>query len=193
MGKPLLYRILRPIISFLFKIIYRPKIINNDYIPKDSKVILSGNHTNILDCLLLISCTKRTVHFLAKDELVKGWKKFIFIPFGIIPVNRKIHDKNALNKAIKYLNEDKVIGIFPEGTINRTNDIILPFKYGAVKMSKSTSSLLVPFVIKGKYKIFKKSNLSIKFLKPYKVVNDLELENKKLENIIIKNLKGMND
>ena len=49
---------------------------------------------------------------------------------GIIPVNRKIHDKNALNSAIDILNENKVIGIFPEGTINKTKDIfLLPFKY----------------------------------------------------------------
>lgn len=187
MKEPLLYRILRPIISFLFKIIYRPKIIGKENILNNTKIVLAGNHTNILDCLLIMSSTKRTVHFLAKDELVKGYKKYIFSPFGIIPVNRRIHDKNALNMAIKYLEEDKVIGIFPEGTINRTKDIILPFKYGAVKMSKQTSSLLVPFVIKGKYKIFN-NNLSIEFFKPYKVVNELEEENKKLENIIISKL-----
>lgn len=187
MKEPLLYRILRPIITFLFKIIYRPSIIGKENILNNTKIVLAGNHTNILDCLLIMCSTKRTVHFLAKDELVKGYKKYIFSHFGIIPVNRKIHDKNALNMAIKYLEEDKVIGIFPEGTINRTKDIILPFKFGAVKMSKQTSSLLVPFVIKGKYKIFN-NNLSIEFFKPYKVVNGLEEENKKLENIIISKL-----
>ena len=107
---------------------------------------------------------------------------------GIIPVNRKIHDKNALAEAINTLNQDKVIGIFPEGTINRTKDIIMPFKIGAVKMSKETESDLIPFTIKGKYKLLKK-NIVIEFYKPYKVENDLTEENRKLMEIIKENLR----
>ena len=76
--EPILYRITRPIITSLFKIIYRPEIIGKENIPKEGKIVLAGNHTNNFDCLLLISSTKRTIHFLAKDELVKGAKKIIF-------------------------------------------------------------------------------------------------------------------
>ena len=53
---------------------------------------------------------------------------------GIIPVNRKIHDKNALKTAEEELLNKKVIGIFPEGTINRTDEVTIPFKIGAVKI-----------------------------------------------------------
>ena len=87
---------------------------------------------------------------------------------GIIPVNRSIHDKNALNKAIDVLNKDALIGIFPEGTINKTKDIIMPFKIGAVKMASETNASLVPFTIKNKYKLFRKSVI-IEFYKPYKI------------------------
>lgn len=55
---------------------------------------------------------------------------------GCIPVDRKIHDENAKSEAIEVLKNNEVIGIFPEGTVNRTNDIILPFKYGAVSFAK---------------------------------------------------------
>ena len=114
-----LYRISRPFIRLFMHIAYRPKYIGLDNIPKDGRIVLSGNHTNNLDCWLLMSCTKRTIHFLAKDSLVKGWKGIIFKNMGVIPVNRKIHDKNALINAEKALEDDKVVGIFPEGTINR--------------------------------------------------------------------------
>lgn len=188
MKEPKLYRIVRPIITILFKLLFRPKIIGSENIPKTERVVLAGNHTKFLDCLLLISSTKRTIHFLAKDELIKGPKKIIFKNMGIIPVNRKIHDKNALTEAIKVLNQDKVIGIFPEGTINRTKDIIMPFKIGAVKMSKETNSVLIPFTIKGKYRLLRKSVI-IEFYKPYKVENDLTQENEKLMQIIKDNLR----
>ena len=79
MKEPLFYRIVRPIVTFLVKIVFRPNYIGLENIPKSGKIILAGNHTNNFDCLLLMSSTKRNVHFLAKDELWKGLKKiFIF-------------------------------------------------------------------------------------------------------------------
>ena len=184
-----LYRISRPFIRLFMYIAYRPKYIGLDNIPKDGRIVLSGNHTNNLDCWLLMSCTKRTIHFLAKDSLVKGWKGIIFKNMGVIPVNRKIHDKNALINAEKALEEDKVIGIFPEGTINREKkEPTLPFKIGSVKMAYDTNTKIVPFVITGKYKFFN-NNLKIEFLKPIIIKEDLGKENDRLRSIINKKLE----
>ena len=175
MKEPILYRIVRPIIKILFNFIFKPTYIGLENIPKECKCILVGNHTSNLDCLLLISSTKRTIHFLAKDSLIKGFKKIFFQNMGIIPVNRKIHDKNALNSAIDILNENKVIGIFPEGTINKTKDIfLLPFKFGTVSMAKKTNATIVPFGLTGNYK-FRSKNLTIRYGTPFKV-GDMSLE-----------------
>ena len=185
-----LYRILRPLIWILMRIVFRPKYIGLENIPKSGRVILAGNHTSFYDCVLIISTTNRTVHFLAKDSLMKGFKKILFGNMGIIPVNRAIHDKDALNAAIDALNKDEVIGIFPEGTINRTKDIIMPFKMGAVKMSNATDSNIVPFTITGGYKVFGRQRPTIEFYKPIKAKNkDLNKDNEKLMNIISKELK----
>ena len=184
-----LYRIVRPIIKIIMKILYRPKYIGLNNLPKEGRLVLSGNHTNNLDCLLLISSTKRTIHFLAKDSLNKGLKGIIFRNLGLIFVNRSIHDKTALNNAINVLEEDKVIGIFPEGTINRElKEPTLPFKIGSVKMAHDTNAPLVPFIITGKYRIFN-NNLKIEFLKPIRIKDNLTEENNKLRNIINKKLE----
>ena len=185
-----LYRILRPLIWILMRIVFRPKYIGLENIPKSGRVILAGNHTSFYDCVLIISTTNRTVHFLAKDSLMKGFKKILFGNMGIIPVNRAIHDKDALNAAIDALNKDEVIGIFPEGTINRTKDIIMPFKMGAVKMSSATDANIVPFTITGGYKVFGPQRPTIEFYKPIKATHkDLNKDNEKLMNIISKELK----
>ncbi len=187
--EPLLYKIVRPIITFLFKIVYQPKYKGTEYIPEKGRIVLGGNHTNNLDCLLLISSTKRVIHFLAKDSLINGKFGFIFKNMGIIPVNRSIHDKSALNNAINTLNEEKVIGIFPESTINRTTDTIMPFKIGCVKMAHDTDSYIIPFTISGEYKIFKKS-IEIEFFTPYKTESDdLTKENERLMEFISSNLE----
>ena len=191
MKEPSFYRfIAKPVITLYVKIFLRPKVIGINNIPNEGRVVLAGNHTNDLDSVMLVGINKRVVHFLAKDSLLKGWKKIIFSGMGIIPVNRSIHDKDALNNAINELNNDKVVGIFPEGTINRTNDIIIPFKYGAVKMASETNTPIVPFVITGNYKLFNK-NLRIEFLEPIKISreDDLTTYNQKLMNIISEKLR----
>lgn len=185
-----LYRILRPLIWILMRIVFRPKYIGLENIPATGRVVLAGNHTSFFDCVLIISTTNRTVHFLAKDSLMKGFKKILFGNMGIIPVNRAIHDKNALPAAIDALNNDEVIGIFPEGTINRTDDIIMPFKMGAVKISSATKADIVPFTITGGYKVFGKQRPTIEFMKPIRAKHkDLDKDNQILMDIISKKLE----
>lgn len=187
--EPILYRVVRPIINILFKFFYQPTYLGLENIPKEGSVVLAGNHTNNFDCLLLISSTKRTIHFLAKDELLKGPKKVIFKNMGIIPVNRRIHDKEALIKAKKVLSQNQVIGIFPEGTFSKVKGQLLPFKIGAVKMAHDTNTKLVPFMITGTYKLLRK-NITITFYPPYDVADDLGLENDKLRDFLQKELDG---
>lgn len=180
MKEPTFYRIIRGPLSAIFKGIYKPSIIGKCNIPENGRIILAGNHTNYLDCLLVASSTKRCVHYLAKDELMKGPLKYIFKGCGIIPVNRRTKDPNAVMCAEGYLNDDKLIGIFPEGTINRTDDIIMPFKFGAVKMANDTNSPIVPFAITGKYKPFERG-IKIRFFEPVTVENgDFKAANEKL-------------
>lgn len=189
MKDPIFYKITRPILAIFIKL-YRPTIIGKEFIPKEGRVILAGNHTSYLDPLLVAYGTKRCVHYFAKDSLYKGIKKPIFKELGIIPVNRKIKDKNSLYKGIDVLNNDLVVGIFPEGTINKTDDIVMNFKFGAVKMAYETNSKIVPFSITHKYKFLKKS-VKIEYGKPYNVSSDLKKENdilmKKVKTMIIKN------
>lgn len=189
MKDPIFYKITRPILSIFIKL-YRPTIIGKEFIPKEGRVILAGNHTSYLDPLLVAYGTKRCVHYFAKDSLYKGIKKPIFKGLGIIPVNRKIKDKNSLYKGIDVLNNDLVVGIFPEGTINKTDNIVMNFKFGAVKMAYETNSKIVPFSITHKYKFLKKS-VKIEYGKPYNVSSDLKRENdilmKKVKTMIIKN------
>lgn len=180
----LLYKILRPLITFVFKIFVRPKFIGLENIPEKGRVILAGNHTSIFDAPLLISSTKRNVHFLAKKELWKWPKRIIFGHLGLIPVDRKSRDGNALVTAERYLKKEKLIGIFPEGTTEKEGHM-LKFKKGAVKMAVDTNSPIVPFVITGKYRLFSK-DLIIKFLEPIKCNEDIKEETEKLMNIIKK-------
>ena len=179
----LFYKIVKPITTFLFKILFRPTIKGIDNIPNDTSCVLAGNHTKWLDPIMLVAISKRQVHFLAKKSLFKGPIGLIVKGMGAIPVDRSIHDKNALNNAINELNNNCVIGVFPEGTINKGDNPTLPFKIGAVKMAHDTNSYLVPFIITGKYKLFRKK-ITVEFLPKRKISSNLTLENEKLEKTV---------
>lgn len=186
----LFYRIIRQIIKVLFKVLFHPTIKGVENIPKNENYVLAGNHTKWLDPIMLIAIIPKQVHFLAKDSLFKGITKPIVKGVGAIPVNRKIHDHQALESAIDTLKEKKVIGIFPEGTINREKkNKTLPFKIGAVKMAYETNTKIIPFVITGEYKIFS-SSVTIEFLKPRNISKDLEKENQSLREAIEKRIGG---
>ena len=189
----MLYKILRPFVIFLLKLIYRIKVINKDVIPKSGSILFVGNHKHNYDFISLMCGTRRTIHFLAKKELMDkhGW---LFEKLGIISVDRSKKNKEAINVAVDLLKNDEVVGIFPEGTFNKGEYVIMPFKYGAVKIASCANCTVVPFAISGEYKRFRKG-LKITFGRPYHIEdkNDLTKENIKLMNKVITLMKGQDN
>ena len=153
----LLYRICAPIVGVYMKLIYKPVIINKDSIPKEGKIIIAGTHTNMKDCCLLAGCCTR------RDIRFVAKRELLKPPIGFL------------------------FRMFPEGTINRTDDIIMPFKKGAVRMSLENNCKILPFAINGKYK---RGKLKIKFGDAYfPETKDIEKETKLLEQKVIKLIK----
>ena len=181
--KMLTYKILRPILGPIFKWYYHPTIIGKENIPKEGPILIVGNHKHLYDQCLAIISTKRPIHYMAKKEYFDGKFAWFFKLVGCIPVDRSKKDPHATEEALKVLNNGWALGLFPEGTRNKTKEFLLPFKFGAVSMAKKTNATIVPFGITGDYK-FRSKNLTIRFGKPYKIKQDLETENKKLESIV---------
>lgn len=180
---------MRPLISIFLKVIYHPRVIGKENIPENEPVIFAGNHTNSLDCILLISSTKKVIHFLGKHTLFKGPKKIIFKNMGVISVDRtKKKNDDAVREAVEFLNEGDSVGIFPEGTINRTDSLLMDFKYGAVSIANKAGVKIVPFAIKGKYRPFK-NDLVVTFGEPIETQTDLVVSNQKLFNAVKNMLK----
>lgn len=178
------YVFLKNILKIPYKLWYNPKIIGKENIPKTGAIIICANHKHMMDqCSILVS-TRRMVHYLAKKEYFDGKFAWFFKLAGCISVNRSIKDNDAKEHAINLLKQGYAVGLFPEGTRNKTNEFLLPFKYGAVSMAQKTDALIVPVGITGEYK-FRGKNLVTRIGKPFKVTGlSLEEANKKLRNEI---------
>ena len=176
------YRFLTPFMRPLFKLFYSPKIIGADKIPTDSPIVIAGNHKHIYDQCLTIMATKRVIHYMAKKEYFDGKLAPFFRAVGCIPVDRSKRDISSAKSAMRVLKSGGAIGIFPEGTRNKTDEFLLRFKTGAVSMAKKSDAYIVPFGLTGDYK-FRSKNLTVRYGEPFKV-NDMTLEeaNKRLYN-----------
>ena len=169
---------------------YRPKIINKKVIPKTDAFIVCGNHRHFMDQFPVIISTNRVIHWLSKKEYFEGKYSFFFKSVGCISVDRSSHDGKAKNKALKYLNRGEAIGLFPEGTRNKTNNELLEFKKGAVKMAKEANVPIIPFAITGDFK-FRSKNLTLRFGNPIYVNknDDIDSLNDRLKEVILRLIK----
>lgn len=146
------YSGIKKVLNVPFKLLYNPVINGLENIPR-SPYILAGNHKSMLDIVLLMTSIDDEVHFMAKKELFDNFLiKKIFEKMGAFPVDRDGTDIGALKTAFSILKNNEVLGIFPEGTRNKTDEILLPFKDGVTRIAAKTKTLIVPFGIAGKYK-----------------------------------------
>ncbi len=183
------YKFFRFTLGWFFKFWYNPKVYGKENIPKEGPILVTANHKHVMDQCAIIVSTKRVIHYMAKKEYFDGRHAWFFKMAGCISVDRSIHDDNAKNQALEVLESGGAIGLFPEGTRNKTDAFLLPFKFGAVSMAQKTDAYLVPVGISGDYK-FRSKNLRFYIGKPFKV-GDMTLEeaNKKLADEIGKLMK----
>lgn len=184
-----LYKTLKIICRPLLKILYRPKAYGLENIPKEGAIIFVGNHRHAFDPVVVMAHTDRIVHYMAKESLFKGLHGAIFKSIGLIKVYRTKSNPMAVVEAEEILKNGGTVGIFPEGTRNKTDQELLKFRHGAVAIAKQTNSKIVPFAIKGEYKIFKKG-LTIEFGKPVDIEQfETEEANEYIRNKVLELLR----
>lgn len=122
---------------------------------------------------------------MAKESLFRGIHGKLFESIGLIKVHRNKSNPMAVMEAKEILEQGGAVGIFPEGTRNRTKQELLKFRHGAVAIAKETNAKIIPFAIRGKYRMFKKG-LAIEFGKPVDVSQmDIEEANEYIRNEVL--------
>src|SRR3990170_8702461 len=138
------------------KIVFRLRVYGADYVPRAGAAIVAANHTSFLDPIVVAVAIRRSVHFMAKEEL------FRFRPFGwllrqyqVFPVSRRRTDLQAMKRAISLLQRGEVVVIFPEGTRGDGNQL-RPARPGIGLIAARSKAPVIPMLHCGAEKILPK-------------------------------------
>lgn len=147
----------------------RLTVIGEENVPRDQAVLYIGNHRSYFDILLTYSRCPGLTGYVAKVEmlrywLLRDWMKALYCLF-LDRKDIKAGLKTIL-QGIEYIKKGISICIFPEGTRNRTDEM-LPFKEGSMKIAEKTGCPIIPMAITNSAEIFENH---IPFIRPCHVI-----------------------
>ena len=145
----------------LIKPFFPTRVIGPRKLPK-KKTLLVGNHISGWDPVLFTMWSKTWVSFVYKAEFDKSaFLRWVFHGLDFVPVHRGEVDLNATKTILKNLRNEKIVGLFPEGTRNPRNDCLQPFHTGVAMFALKTRSPIRPFCIWDKTKAFRKNYIMV--------------------------------
>ena len=151
------YRILKPVGKFLLKFAYRIKVEGLENVSERGGLILASNHVAALDPVMIGCYVRRQCHFMAKSEIFKNRLIAAFLrSLNAFPVERGKSDTKALDYAAKVITDGNILGIFPEGGLQK-DLVIRRAKNGVSYLARKTGADVLPVCI---YK--EKSNRGIR-------------------------------
>lgn len=138
-------------VNTLFTRVYHNlAIVRPSNLPEDGPAILVSNHISGLDPLLIQSaCRSRLITWMMASEYMDlpGLGR-VFRMLGVIPVQRGSRETGPLRQALRQLHQGRVIGLFPEGRISTTGEM-LDFQSGAGLMALRTGAMVYPVYLDG--------------------------------------------
>ncbi|NMA55486.1 MAG: 1-acyl-sn-glycerol-3-phosphate acyltransferase [Firmicutes bacterium] len=145
----LIYKICAKIIKLYLGIFKQLKISGQENIPSEGPVIIVANHISAWDPPVVAVACPRQVHFMAKHELFTNpLLRWVFTKLGAFPVKRHVPDRKAYKYALTILRDNRVLGMFPEGTRSKSGELN-PAEQGAALLALRTQATLIPAGIKG--------------------------------------------
>lgn len=163
-------------------------VLGEENVPKDEAVLYIGNHRSYFDVIMTYVRVPRPTGYMAKVGMLRvpslsTWMKYLHCIF-LDRSNIKAGMQSIL-AAIDKVKSGISICIFPEGTRNRTDDVLLEFHDGSFKIAEKTGCPIVPMSINNAGAIWedhlpwiRKAHVVIEYGKPI-YVRDLDKEQKR--------------
>ncbi len=142
-------RFLRGLNGAFSRIYHELDVLSPQRLPTKGAGILVCNHASGLDPLLIQSVCKRMIVWMMAKEYYDLWPmSMVFHAVDAIPVDRAGRDSSATRAALRALNGGRILGVFPEGRIESTREL-LPFQSGVALLAARTQVPVFPAFLDG--------------------------------------------
>ncbi|MEL7473663.1 MAG: lysophospholipid acyltransferase family protein [Planctomycetota bacterium] len=135
------------------RLVHRLRVEGREHIPTSrhpGPLIVVANHTAGVDPLLLQGvCPFEIRWMMAEDMRAKGLEWFWSFSRIIFVDRQGQRDMLAAREAIRHVKAGGVLGIFPEGGIERPPRELMPFQRGVGLIISKTGAPVLPVVIDG--------------------------------------------
>jgi len=156
----MLYSFARALLIPIFLLFYNYRVTGRENIPGDGAYIVCANHVTAIDPIFVgISLPKR-MYFMAKAELFKNFfLRALMNALGAFPIRRGEADLKSIKTSLKLLGSGKVLGLFPEGTRNKTTELVA--EPGIAMLAVKSKVPVLPVAIISSYKFFRRTKVVI--------------------------------
>lgn len=156
------YWLMKKIFRIFLQVYHRIEVIGLENIPSNGRLLIVGNHISYLDPFYIGAILPRKIHFMAKAEAFRNpVTRWFLYQFGAFPVDRSKADVQAIKSALRHLQSEEVVGLFPEGGI-REQDSLSQIKHGAAYLSLRTNTPVIPVYIQGTLEAFREGDYWIR-------------------------------
>jgi 1-acyl-sn-glycerol-3-phosphate acyltransferase len=167
------FRILRGLAGLYARTYHQTQINHPPRLPPRGPAMLVCNHTSSIDPIILQAYSRRLIRWMMAGEYFQykplDW---VFHSVGVIPVERTGRDLAATRAVMRLLATGSVLGVFPEGKIETTREL-LPFQSGVGLIALKTRAPVFPAFIDGTQRnremveaCYHRSNISVAFGAP---------------------------
>jgi 1-acyl-sn-glycerol-3-phosphate acyltransferase len=112
--------------------------------------VIVCNHRSSVDPFFVQRSTQRPIHWMVAKEYVEHPAlRWFLTTCEVIPVNRGGIDTAATKQALRYVQAGGVIGMFPEGRINQTDQLFISVRPGAAVVAIKTRAIVLPCYLTG--------------------------------------------
>ncbi|ABG04401.1 phospholipid/glycerol acyltransferase [Rubrobacter xylanophilus DSM 9941] len=140
------YGLLRRVVLLVAWLVWGFTIYGEEKVPKEGPLIVAANHRRFFDPLFVCMAVPRRIQWMAKKEIFLPPLRPVFRILGAFPVDRSGGGHSALRVALKHLAAGKALGIFPEGTRRRHEDLESA-KSGVALLAARSGARVVPVYV----------------------------------------------
>jgi len=136
--------------QFMSRVIWRAEVDGHVRLPAGQGAVIVCNHRSPIDPGFIALACDRQVHWMVAREYCShplvGWA---LKTLQVIPTGRGGVDTAATKLAMRYAQQGELVGMFPEGRLNETSNLMLPGRPGAALVALKARVPVVPCYITG--------------------------------------------